>query len=88
MYFNVSNANVGKNDRMIRAIVGLLLIASVLRGSTWLAGLIGVALLATAYFRFCPVYRIFDFATNKDEQAPVEQPPVEQHPVEQHPVAK
>jgi hypothetical protein len=30
------------------------------------AGLIGAVLLATAWFRFCPAYALFDFSSDKD----------------------
>jgi hypothetical protein len=70
MHFDITKTNVGNIDRLIRAIVGVLLIVAVLRGSSWIGGVIGAVLLATAYFRFCPAYTIFDFSSNKEE-APV-----------------
>ncbi|AFL74489.1 YgaP family membrane protein [Thiocystis violascens] len=66
MNFDYTKPNVGNIDRIIRAILGALLIVAVFRGSSWIGGLIGAALLATAYFRFCPAYTIFDFNSNKD----------------------
>ncbi|MBK1716994.1 YgaP family membrane protein [Thiocystis violacea] len=70
MHFDITKPNVGTIDRLIRALVGVLLIVAVFRGSSWIGGVIGAVLLATAYFRFCPAYTIFDFSSNKDE-APV-----------------
>ncbi len=54
MNFDFTKHNVGNIDRLIRAALGVLLIASVLFGSSWVVGLIGAVLLGTAYFRFCP----------------------------------
>ncbi|MGB5831775.1 MAG: DUF2892 domain-containing protein [Thiohalocapsa sp.] len=72
MQFDLTKHNVGNIDRLIRAIVGALLIVGAFIGSSWVAGLIGAALVGTAYFRFCPVYALFDFSSNKDEdEAPV-----------------
>lgn len=66
MHFDITKTNVGNIDRLIRAIVGVLLIVAVFRGSSWIGGVIGAVLLATAYLGFCPVYRTFDFSTLKD----------------------
>jgi hypothetical protein len=65
MQFDFTKPNIGDTDRLIRAIVGALLIASVFLGSSWVMGLIGAVLLGTAYFRFCPAYGLFDFSSNK-----------------------
>jgi len=66
MHFDFTKHNVGNIDRLIRAALGALLIASVFFGTNWVVGLIGAVLLATAYFRFCPAYTLFDFSSNKD----------------------
>jgi len=47
--------------------VAVLLIIGALRGGSWVAGLIGVVLLATAYVRLCPAYAALRFCINKDE---------------------
>lgn len=65
MQFDFTKHNVGSTDRLIRAIVGAVLVASVLLGSHWVIGLIGAVLLGTAYFSFCPVYGLFDFSSDK-----------------------
>ena len=64
MHFDITKTNVGNIDRLIRALVGVLLIVAVFRGSSWFGGILGAVLLATAYFRFCPVYTLFDFSSN------------------------
>jgi Flp pilus assembly protein TadB len=57
--------NVGTTDRFIRLIAGLgLAIAGVIFESYW--GLIGVVLMATALFKFCPIYRVFNISTSKE----------------------
>ena len=66
MNFDVTKLNIGSTDRLIRAVVGVLLVIGALRGGSWIAGLIGAAVLATAWFRFCPAYAAFNFSSDKD----------------------
>jgi hypothetical protein len=67
-------ANVGSIDRTIRFIAGLLLFAAPF--TPWTAGLfagwgswvyavpvVGLVLIATAIFRFCPAYMLFGIRT-------------------------
>jgi hypothetical protein len=65
--FDFTQKNVGNTDRVIRAILGVLLIVGAARSSSWVGGLIGAVLLATAYLRFCPAYSAFALSTVKDE---------------------
>jgi hypothetical protein len=67
MNFDINNTNVGSTDRVIRAIVGVVMIIGAVRGSSWTAGVIGAILLGTAYLRFCPAYAALGFNSNKDE---------------------
>ena len=67
MNFDIKKPNIGNTDRIIRAGVAVLLILGALRGGSWVAGVIGAVLLATAYFRFCPTYAATGFSTNKDD---------------------
>jgi hypothetical protein len=61
-------ANVGYADRVIRIVIGLVLIAYALRlgfadtGWNWV-GWIGVMPIATAIIRFCPAYTIMGIRT-------------------------
>ena len=55
--------NVGTVDRVIRIVAGLALIAASLLGYIGLWGWIGVVLLATGLFRFCPAYLPFGLST-------------------------
>jgi len=65
--------NVGGVDRVIRAVVGIGLIGyamSNLPGTeTWMvpAGVVGVIVLLTAIFGFCPAYWPFGIKTNKSK---------------------
>lgn len=56
-------ANVGGIDRVLRIIIGIILIAAALTGAVGAWGWIGVVPLATGLFRFCPAYSLFGFAT-------------------------
>nr|WP_321456164.1 DUF2892 domain-containing protein [uncultured Cohaesibacter sp.] len=55
--------NVGKLDRVLRVIVGIVLLAIVFIGPKTLWGLIGIVPLATGLFRFCPLYTIIGINT-------------------------
>lgn len=57
------NANVGTADRVIRLILGAVLVALYLYGTVvggWGIVLLiaGLVLIATALFKFCPIYRL------------------------------
>lgn len=59
--------NIGTADRVIRAIVGLVLLSLVFildGGARWL-GLIGIVPLATAAIGWCPAYLPFGINTCK-----------------------
>lgn len=68
------SANVGPIDRLIRIVVGMVLIAapyviaSELWSNTlirWGAPAVGAILILTAMFRFCPLYRLIGTSTCK-----------------------
>lgn len=56
-------ANVGGIDRVLRIVVGLVLIGLTLAGTIGVWGWIGVLLLATGIFRTCPAYSLLGFST-------------------------
>ncbi|MCF2870403.1 DUF2892 domain-containing protein [Octadecabacter sp. G9-8] len=67
-------ANLGLPDRLIRAIIGLALfllpllnVPTIWSSATLAYGsmAIGLILVLTALFRFCPLYRIFGISTCK-----------------------
>ena len=54
--------NVGKTDRIIRAAVGLGVLAAGLYFKSWW-GAVGLLPLLTAIFKFCPGYVPFGIST-------------------------
>lgn len=54
--------NIGLLDRIVRVVVGLLVVYWAVQNGSWL-GLIGVVLLATATIEFCPLYTVFGIKT-------------------------
>ena len=66
--------NMGKTDRLIRLIAGLILIGAplvsglALFGVTWInyaAIALGIVMLATSAMRFCPLYTLLGIRTCK-----------------------
>ena len=49
-------SNVGGIDRILRMVVGLVLIGLAVTGNVGAWGWIGAVPLATGLFRFCPLY--------------------------------
>ncbi len=67
-------ANLGKTDRILRFILGLVLVFAPLMNMPpiWSSGAlafasmgVGAVLMVTAFVRFCPVYRILGISTRK-----------------------
>jgi ABC-type polysaccharide/polyol phosphate export permease len=56
-------ANVGSVDRILRIVVGLVLIAMVFVGPQTPWGWVGVIPLLTALVGFCPAYRLIGLNT-------------------------
>lgn len=66
------SANVGSIDRILRAIVGVVLIALVFVGPVaamgWpriVVGVVGAVMLLTAAIRFCPAYTLIGVRTRR-----------------------
>ena len=59
-------SNMGETDRIIRAVLGIGLLASfvTLPAPQRYVGLLGVIPLLTAVVGFCPLYRVVGFSTN------------------------
>ena len=55
--------NVGGIDRILRIVVGLVLIGLTLTGNIGVWGWLGVVPLATGAIGWCPPYAIFGFNT-------------------------
>ena len=60
--------NMGGIDRVLRAIVGLVLIALVFVGPQTPWGWIGLIPLTTAFISFCPAYLPFKISTAKKDK--------------------
>lgn len=59
-------ANVGGTDRLIRLILGVLLLGLfLLEGNVKYFGILGIVFILTAIIRFCPFYPLFKINTNK-----------------------
>jgi hypothetical protein len=56
-------SNVGGIDRILRATLGLVLVALAATGTIGLWGYVGVVLLGTAAFGFCPLYPLLGINT-------------------------
>ena len=57
--------NEGMIDRVIRVIVGAVLIALVFVGPQTPWGWIGLVLVITGLVGFCPIYKLLGLRTNK-----------------------
>ena len=55
--------NVGTIDRMLRIVVGLVLLSLIFIGPQTWWGLVGVIPLATAFMRNCPAYSLLGVNT-------------------------
>ena len=55
--------NVGGVDRILRAVIGLALIALTWAGTIGVWGWIGVVPLLTAALGFCPLYTMLGFSS-------------------------
>ena len=55
--------NVGGIDRILRIVVGIVLIGLAATGTVGWWGWLGVVPLATGLFRFCPMYRLLVMST-------------------------
>lgn len=62
-------ANVGGIDRILRIVLGIVLIALAAMGTIGAWGYLGVLLLATGVFRWCPAYAPFGFSSCPDKNA-------------------
>lgn len=56
--------NVGHIDKILRIVIGILLLAAGYQYECWL-GLIGIVPILTALFNTCPLYLPFGISTRK-----------------------
>lgn len=59
--------NIGKVDKTIRIIAGLLIIAAGLYLKSWW-GALGIIPIITAFIKFCPLYCPLNVNTGKSEK--------------------
>ena len=59
--------NVGGFDRVLRIVVGAVLLAMVFVGPQTMWGWIGLPILLTGLLNFCPGYLPFKFSTAKKD---------------------
>jgi hypothetical protein len=60
-------ANVGGIDRILRIVLGVVLIALAATGTIGVWGWIGVVPLLTGLMNFCPLYSILGMSTCKKD---------------------
>jgi hypothetical protein len=56
-------SNVGGIDRILRIVIGLVLIGLAVTGTVGAWGWIGIVPLATAALGFCPLYTVLGFSS-------------------------
>ncbi|MEN9886893.1 MAG: hypothetical protein RL758_1471 [Pseudomonadota bacterium] len=61
-------ANVGGMDRILRIVVGIVLIALAATGTVGVWGYIGIVPILTGIFRFCPAYLPFGISSCSTKQ--------------------
>ena len=57
--------NVGGVDKILRVILGVVLIAATVMGALPVWGYIGVVPLVTGLVNFCPLYTLLGFSSRK-----------------------
>ena len=62
-------SNVGSTDRIVRIVVGLVLIGLAATGNVGVWGWLGVVPLATGLVGWCPPYALLGISTCKTKQA-------------------
>ena len=64
--------NEGAVDRIIRVVLGILLLIWAFAGlqgtGAWVAGIVGAILLVTGLIGYCALYSLFGIRTNKTPQ--------------------
>ncbi|SEW44608.1 Protein of unknown function [Cognatiyoonia koreensis] len=58
--------NLGTTDRLLRLVIGAILVVLAAIGTIGVWGWLGLILVGTAALNFCPLYRVFGFKTCTD----------------------
>lgn len=61
------NKNLGRIDRMLRVVIGIIIIAAGIFNNSWL-GAIGIVPILTALIGWCPLYSPFKINTCRKEE--------------------
>ncbi len=66
--------NLGTIERAVRAVIGVVLIGLAAGGIAtgvwmWVAGVVGVVMLATAAISFCPLWALLGISTRPKSEA-------------------
>lgn len=61
------NKNIGKTDKIIRIVVGLVIIGFGIATNSWL-GVIGLIPIGTALIGLCPLYSLLNMNTICDKE--------------------
>jgi hypothetical protein len=59
--------NLGKTDRIVRAVAGVLIAGAGIHYRSWW-GILGLLMIATAAMGFCAAYLPFRLSTRRDAQ--------------------
>jgi hypothetical protein len=63
----MAHKNVGHIDRIVRIVLGVLILSvAIYYESLW--GILGLVMLASGTLRFCPVYFPFGFSTHREKE--------------------
>lgn len=57
--------NVGGVDKILRVVLGIVLIAAAVLGAIPMWGYIGIVPLVTGLVNFCPLYTVLGFSSRK-----------------------
>ncbi len=60
--------NVSSKERVIRYILGIIVLGSGPVVGSWTVGILGALLIATSVFRFCPIYLLTGINTCKTKE--------------------
>ena len=58
--------NVGTVDLILRLVLGALLVVLALTGTIGVWGWLGLVFIGTAFFKFCPIYKVLGMKTCSD----------------------
>lgn len=61
------NKNMGGLDRVVRAVIGLVLLGLAATGTVGMWGYLGIVPLATAAIGWCPAYLPFGFSSCRNK---------------------